>query len=150
MDSPTISAVSALAGAAIGGITSLGASWLTQQTQAKVQARAHKLSQREELYADFIKIASKAYAASLSKQVPDLVQVTELVDLYALVSMMRVISSSPILESADRLVRLIADSYASPNKSSQELRRMIDSDSVDALRDFAAACRAELQKFRLI
>jgi len=31
------------------GITSLGASWLTQQTQAKVKARAHKLSQREGL-----------------------------------------------------------------------------------------------------
>ena len=150
MDSATISAVAALAGATIGGITSLGASWLSQQTQAKIQARAHRLSQREQLYADFIKVASKAYAASLAKQVPDLAQVTELVDLYALVSMMRVVSSSPTLESADRLVRLIADSYAAPNKSSQELRRMIDSGSIDALRDFSSACRAELQKFKLI
>lgn|ERR1044071_2572023 len=54
MDSATISALAALSGAVIGGVTSFGTSWLSQQTQAKVQARAHKLSQREELYKHFI------------------------------------------------------------------------------------------------
>jgi hypothetical protein len=123
---------------------------LSQQTQAKVQARAHKLSQREELYKHFIEEASKAYADSLGRQVSDLAQVTQLVDLYALVSMMRVISSIPIFESANHLVRLIADSYLSPNKSLQELHQMVDNDSIDALRDFSEACRAELQKLDLI
>jgi hypothetical protein len=150
MDSATISALAALAGATIGGLTSFGTSWLSQQTQAKVQARAHKLSQREELYKSFIEKASKAYADSLARQASDLTQITQLVDLYALVSMMRVISSTPIFESANHLVRLIADSYLSPNKSLQELHRMVDSGSVDALRDFSEACRAELQKFRFI
>ncbi len=146
MDPATISALAALAGATIGGVTSFGTSWLSQQTQAKVQARAHKLSQREELYKHFIEEASKAYADSLGRQVSDLAQVTELVDLYALVSMMRVISSIPIFESANHLVRLIADSYLSPNKSLQELHQMVDNDSIDALRDFSEACRVELQK----
>ena len=150
MDSPTISAVAALAGAAIGGITSLGASWLTQQTQAKVQARAHKLSQREGLYKNVIEKASKAYADSLTHQASNLAQVTQLVDLYAMVSMVRVISSAPVLERADRLVRFIADSYLMPNKSSQELHGMVESGAIDVLRDFSEACRAELQKFRLI
>ena len=68
MDSATISALAALSGAAIGGVTSFGTSWLSQQTQAKVQARAHKLSQREELYKHFIEKASKAYADSLVRQ----------------------------------------------------------------------------------
>ena len=110
MDSATISALAALAGATIGGLTSFGTSWLSQQTQAKVQARAHKLSQREGLYKNFIEKASKAYADSLARQASDLTQITQLVDLYALVSMMRVISSTPIFESANHLVRLIADS----------------------------------------
>jgi hypothetical protein len=86
MDSATISALAALSGAAIGGVTSFGTSWLSQQTQAKVQARAHKLSQREELYKHFIEKASKAYADSLARQASDLTQITQLVDLYALVT----------------------------------------------------------------
>ena len=77
-------------------------------------------------------------------------EITQLVGLYALVSMMRVISSTPIVESANHVVRLIADSYLSPNKSWQELHRMVDSGSIDALRAFSEACRAELQKFKLI
>jgi hypothetical protein len=150
MDSATISALAALAGATIGGVTSFSTSWLSQQTQAKVQARAHNLSQREGLYKSFIEKASKAYADSLARQASDLTQITQLVDLYALVSMMRVISSTPIFESANHLVHVIADSYLSPNKSLQELHQMVDSGSIDALRDFSEACRAELQKFRFI
>ena len=101
MDSATISALAALSGAVIGGVTSFGTSWLSQQTQAKVQARTHKLSQREELYKHFIEIASKVYADSLARQAANLGEITQLVDLYALVSMMRVISSTPIVESAN-------------------------------------------------
>jgi hypothetical protein len=70
--------------------------------------------------------------------------------LFALVSMMRVISSTPIVESANHVVRLIAESYVSPNKTLRELHQMVDIDSVEALRAFSEACRTELQKFRLI
>jgi hypothetical protein len=146
MDSATISALAALAGATIGGVTSFGTSWLSQQTQAKVQARAHKLSQREDLYKRFIKKTSKAYGDSLGRQASNVGEVTELVDLYALVGMMRVISSTAVVENANRVVRLIADSYLSPNKTLGELRQMVDSDSIDALRAFSEACRAELQR----
>ena len=149
MDSATISALAALSGAVIGGVTSFGTSWLSQQTQAKVQARAHKLSQREELYKHFIENASKTYADSLARQAANIGEITQVVDLYALVSMMRVISSTPIVESANHVVRLIVDSYISPNKTLRELQQMMDSDSIAALRAFSEACRAELQKFKL-
>jgi len=59
MDSASLSAFAALAGAAIGGLTSFATSWLTQQTQVKVQQSAHKLTKREELYKDFVEEASK-------------------------------------------------------------------------------------------
>ena len=146
MDSATISALAALSGAVIGGVTSFGTSWLSQQTQARVQARAHKLSQREELYKHFIEIASKAYADSLARQAANVAEITGLVNLYALVSMMRIISSTPIVESANHVVRLIADSYLSPNKTMTQLHQMMDSDSIDALRDFSEACRDELRR----
>jgi len=54
-----------------------------------------------------------------------------------------------IFES-DHVVRLIADSYVAPNKTLRELHQMMDGDSIDALRAFSEACRAELQKFKLI
>ena len=98
MDSTTISALAALSGAVIGGVTSFGTSWLSQQTQARVQARAHKLSQREELYKHFIEKASKAHADSLARQAANVGEITQLIDLYALVSMRRVISSTPKLK----------------------------------------------------
>jgi len=150
MDSATITALAALTGAIIGGVTSFGTSWLSQQTQARVQARSHKLSQREELYKHFIEKASKAHADSLVRQVANTGEIAQLVDLYALVSMMRIISSTPIVESANRVVRLIADSYLSPNKTLRELHQMMDNNSIDALLAFSEACRAELQKFRVI
>src|SRR5215813_6534012 len=149
MDSATISALAALAGATIGGVTSFATTWLSQQTQAKVCARVPELSQREELYKHFLETASSAYADSLSHQASDLAEVTKLVDLYALVGMMRVISSTPVVETADEVVRLIAGSYIAPNKTFMELHQMVESGSIDALRAFSDACRAELQKFRL-
>jgi hypothetical protein len=150
MDPATISALAALSGAVIGGVTSFGTSWVSQQTQARVQARAHKLSQREALYKHFIEAAAKAHADSLLRQAANASEVTQLVDLYALVSMMRVISSDAIVESANCMVRLIADTYLSPNRTLKELHQMVDDESIDALRAFSEACRAELQKHKLL
>jgi hypothetical protein len=120
---------------------------LGQQTQAH---QAHKLSQREELYEHFIEKAAKAYADSFIRKASNLGEITGSVDLFAFVSMMRVVSSPPIVESANHMVRLIADSYLSPNKTLGKLHQMIDSDSIDALRAFSEACREELRRFRVI
>jgi len=75
-------------------------SWLSQQTQAKVQARATS-SQREELYKHSSKKPQRLmrFALLAGGECRD---ITQLVDLYALVSMMRVISSTPIVESANQ------------------------------------------------
>jgi hypothetical protein len=74
MDSASISALAALAGAAIGGLTSFATSWLAQQTQIKAQQFAHKLTRREELYKDLIEEASKLYADSLIHETPGVSQ----------------------------------------------------------------------------
>ena len=113
MDSATISALAALAGAAIGGVTSFATSWLTQQGQGRTQQVIHKLTRREELYKDFIEEASP----------------------------------ETIVEHADNIGRVIVNTYLAPNKTSDELRDMVNSGAIDLLRDFSEACRKEFERF---
>ena len=100
MEPATISALAALAGATIGGVTSFAATWLTQRTQARVQELTHKLSRREELYKAFVQEASKLYGDAL---VHDTTDVSKLVGLYALISEMRVLSSTNQLKMQTQL-----------------------------------------------
>jgi hypothetical protein len=54
MDVAYVSALSALAGSVVGGLTSCFTTWLSQRAQAKAGQLAHDLSRREDLYTDFI------------------------------------------------------------------------------------------------
>jgi hypothetical protein len=102
MDSATLSALAALAGATIGGVTSFGTSWLSQQTQAKVQARAHKLSQREELYKHFIEKASQAYADSLGRQAANVGEMVRFIPIKQMVLIHIMRLSRPPSSGRDR------------------------------------------------
>jgi hypothetical protein len=62
MDPAYIPAVAALAGSAIGGLTSFATTWLTQQTKVRAQQLVEEIVRREELYKDFIEEASRLYA----------------------------------------------------------------------------------------
>lgn len=126
MDSATISALAALGGA-----------------QTRAQQLAHKLSRREDLYKHFIEEASKLYADSLVRDTAD---VSQLVNLYAMISMMRALSPTRVVENADKVARMIVNTYLVPNKSFRELRDMVNDGAMDPLRDFSEACREEFQK----
>jgi len=65
--------------------------------------------------------------------------------LYAELSRMRIMSSSAVVDSADRILKKIADTYSEPNKTFPELRKMSDSGLIDPLRDFSEACREEFR-----
>jgi hypothetical protein len=142
LDPAYLSAVAALAGSTIGGLTSLTASWLTQHVQFSAQQRAGNLSKREELYKDFIDEASRWYADAFEH---DKAEIANLVGLYALVSRMRVFSSTAVVASADRVVRTIVDAYLAPNKTFRDLTEVIDDETMNPLRDFSNACRDELR-----
>ena len=143
MDPAYFSVFAALAGSTIGGLTSLTASWLTQHVQFRVQQRASDLSRREELYKDFIEEASRLYADAYAH---DQAEVANLVNLYALVSRMRVQSSSRIVETADRVVRVIIETYLAPNKTFRDVKEILDNDAMNPLRDFSNAAREELRE----
>ena len=142
MEPAYISAFAALAGSAIGGLTSLAASWLTQHVQFRAQQRASDRRSREELYKNFIEEASRWYADAF---VHDQAEVANLVNLYALVSRMRVLSSPRVVENANRVVRMIIEEYLAPNRTFPDLKEMVGKDTMDPLREFSNACREELQ-----
>ena len=142
MDAAYLSALAALAGSTIGGLTSLTASWLTQHVQFSANQRAASRARRVKLYKSFIQEASKWYADAYEH---DHAQIANLVGLYALVSTMRILSSPSVVECADQVVRAIAETYLAPNRTFHELVELIDEDPIDPLREFSNACRKELR-----
>jgi hypothetical protein len=149
MDIGFISALSALAGSAVGGLTSAATTWLTQRSQSRTGLIARELARREDLYRDFITAASKTYGDALMSSEP---QLPELVELYAMISRMRVLSASRTVTCADRLMLTIIDTYFSPNRSVRELRDLIKAEqgSIDPLREFSEAAREEVGLLRLV
>ena len=143
MEPATISALAALAGATIGGVTSFAATWLTQRAQARIQELTHKLARREELYKAFIKEAAKLYADALVHEISD---ISNLVELYAMISEMRVISARNTVESAEKVARLIVNTYRAPNKTLPELEDMVNRGAIDALQTFSEAARQEFRR----
>ena len=145
MDTSVITALAALVGAAIGGLTSLLTSWLAQRTQARAKWVSQQILLRQDLYKNFIEHASKCYVHALQHGEAD---IAGLVELYAALGRMRILSSSKVLKCAEQVERKIVDTYLAPDKSFLELREMLNSGSVDLLHDFTTACRVEVESFR--
>src|SRR5947209_3855960 len=142
MDVAYISALSALAGTAVGSLTSGIITWLNQRSQARAERLAHDKSLREALYRDFIIAASKAYGDAIVSNEP---QVQELVALYAMISRMRVVCSPRTVDSAEKIMIVTVETYLAPNKTIPELHELVKSGiGIDPLKDFAEAAREEL------
>ena len=143
MDVAYISALSALAGSVVGGLTSGFTTWLSQRAQARAGQLAHDKSQREDLYKDFIIAASKAYGDAAVSNEP---KIQELVALYAMISRMRVLSFPATVACAERIVGATMDTYFAPNKTIRELHELMKSGTaIDPLKDFSEAAREELR-----
>jgi hypothetical protein len=147
MNASALSALAALAGAVIGGLMSVLASWLTQRTQARAQWIVQDKLRRQELYKEFIEEASKCYIDALQHDKGD---IPALVTLYTKIGRMRVLSSPKVIESAEKVGRKILDSYLEPDKTFVELREMVNSKSIDILGEFSEACRQEFESLRAL
>ncbi len=145
MDIAYISALSALAGSVVGGLTSGVTTWLGLRAQERARQLAHNKSAREDLYRDFIVAASQAYGNALVSDEP---RIQELVALYAMISRMRILSSPPIVACADKIMRVTIDTYFAPNKTIRQLHELIESGSAfDPLKEFSEMARDELRTF---
>ena len=145
MNASVISALSALLGAAIGGTASFLASWMTQRIQVRAQWLIQERLHRQELYKEFIEEASKCYIDALQHDKGD---IPSLITIYAKISRMRVLSSPMVIDSAERIVRKILDTYLEPDKTFLELRDMVNSNSIDIIRNFSEVCREEFESLR--
>jgi hypothetical protein len=140
MDASLISGISALAGAAIGGLTSAVAAWFSQRETVQAQWYATETLRRQDIYRDFIEVAAKCYIDALQHGNPDY---PGLISLYAKISRMRVLSSADIVARAEQIAQKIMDTYSEPDKSFTDLRHMAKNHAIDLLYDFSNACHAE-------
>ena len=140
-----LSALAALAGSAIGGLTSLASAWVTQHSQDRARRVSQDTVRRQKLYKQFIDEASKLYADAL---IHDQAEVSALVSAYALINRMRILSRSDVVDSAEAVVQTIVETYFAPNRTFPELRELISSHAIDPLRAFSEICRTELEALK--
>jgi hypothetical protein len=145
-DASATTALATLLGAATGGLTSVFATWLTHRTQARAQWLEQDTLRRQDLYKEFIESAARCYVHALQHEEAD---IPGLVDLYAKIDRMRILSSTKVVETAERIARKILDTYLEPDKSFIELREMVNSGSVNPIREFSEACRVEFEMVRI-
>jgi hypothetical protein len=139
-----LSAVAALVGTFVGGITSIATSWLGQQRQTKEQRREHQKDELQGLYKQFILDASKLYIDALEHNTTEL---PKLVDIYATINRIRVLSPPKVVAEADKALRMIIDTYAQENKTFSGIRQSISQGFPDPLRAFSQACHDELKMY---
>ena len=132
MDPAYLSALSALAGATIGGLTSFATSWTTQWTQFRHAHREAEKAKLEALYNDFIAEAARLRGDALTHQTEE---ITGLVQLYALLGRMRLVSDRLVVVAAMRAVDIIIETYLGPNRTLHEM--MTHKDELDFLTEFA-------------
>ena len=146
MDATVTTALATLLGAATGGLTSVLATWLAHRTQVRAQWLEQDTLRKQDLYKEFIESAARCYVHALQHEEAD---IPGLVDLYAKIDRMRILSSTKVVETAERIARKILDTYLEPDKSFMELREMVNSGSVNLIREFSEACRAEFETLRI-
>src|ERR1700759_117467 len=148
MDASVISALAALTGTAVGGLTSVAANLMTHRIQIKAQWLQHGKNRRQILYRDFIEEAAKCYIDALQHHEAD-ADIPALVGLYAKLGRMRVLSSTAVVHSAEHIAKKIMDTYLEPDRSFLELRDMARTGAIDLLHEFSDTCREEFEQMRI-
>jgi hypothetical protein len=141
MDSTIIAAAAAVLGSLVGAAATVGATWITQRTQA-VRAKIEvKLRDREALYGEFITEASRLTVDALTHQ---LEQPTTFVTLYGILGRIRLVAPDLVLASAEACTRQIVDLYAKPNLTVDQIRAAFENGHIDPVIEFSTVCRTEL------
>lgn len=145
MDAAYVSALAALAGSAIGALTSLVTTWLAQHSQARAALRAQDRARREALYGDFIREASKLFVDAFEHELDD---PAKMLHLYAIVSIIRLFGRARTIEEAEHVMTRIGAAYFAPNKELRLFADIARAGELDPLYAFSQACREELRLVR--
>ena len=144
MNSATLSALAALGGSALGGITPVISNYLIQRGLTKRELLGRQLAERQTLYADFIQFATKVYVSATTKTLDD---VDDLIALYALVSRIRLFASEPVIRAAEEFAARVTRRYGEASLSIEDLRNVTLSPHIDPLQNFSTLCREEMRSF---
>jgi len=145
MDPAYISALAALAGATIGGMTSFATSWLTQRTQLRHAHREAERAELKTLYQDFITNASRLFVEAMSTKSDDISDISGLVGLHEMLGRMRLVSDQPVIDAAMQAEEAIAETYLGPDRTIRELMDYArHQGQTNFMVKFSEACRKDL------
>jgi hypothetical protein len=136
-----LSALSALAGSALGGIASIVTSWLNQHSQDRSQRHAQSVSRRERLYGDFVDEASALLVDALTH---DQFDPSRFVQIYATVGKLRLFASCDVVTKADKVMRDIGEIHYFPKRDYANRDAALKED-LNILQAFSEACRDDLR-----
>jgi hypothetical protein len=142
MDQGYISALAALSGTIVGGMTSFLTSWSTQHSQFRAQRIAAETTKREKLFGRFLDEMARLYSVAISEET---VNYGRLVEIFALKGRICLFATQPVIDTAERAVKQLIDLHLAPNWSTEQMRAMLDDGGQDPLKNFADACRIELR-----
>ncbi|HEY1502757.1 MAG TPA: hypothetical protein VGF92_00590 [Stellaceae bacterium] len=146
MDIAYVSAFAALGGSIVGGLITGTATWLAQRTQIQAGERARQISHREDLFRDFIDVASKAYGEAVTSDQP---QLQDLIGMYGMINRMQILCLPETVIGAQHVLQTTIETYYEPNKTLQDILALLKaSDGKDPLNEFADAARLELQALK--
>jgi len=118
---------------------------MAQCGHLKAQLRLQEAAKREAICADVITEVPKRLVDAISRT-PDGLEV--MVCLEAAIGRMRPSSSREVIVAAETLIRLVGETYASPNLSFEEVLTLARQGIADPLAAFGEACRAEPHALR--
>ena len=147
MDASIVTALAALTGSLVGGLTTFATTWFTHRYQATRERTAKEIAKREALYGDFINEATRVGIDAIERDIDSL---SELTQLLALINRIRLTSSDEVLAAAEAVLIQIGELYIGGNKTPREIfeeARNSGNPTPDPLRAFSEACRRELQNW---
>ena len=149
MDASIVTALAALTGSLVGGLTTFASTWLSQRYQDARERNAVEVGKREALYGEFINESTRVAVDAIERDIESL---SALVQLFALHNRIRLTASDEVLDAADKVIDQIAELYMGANKTPREIFDEVKNSASgrpdDPLRDFGVACRRELQNWR--
>jgi hypothetical protein len=144
-DNPaTIPTLSAFGGSVIGALSSTLSAWIGQRQRERRELVANEVSQREQLYSDFINESARLVVDAVQHSLEN---PSTLVPIYALISRIRLRSSTEVIASGERLIETILKVYIEPNLTPEEIQSAANKHN-DHLEEFSNVCRAELESLR--
>jgi hypothetical protein len=147
MNDALVSALAALTGSMVGGLTPIISNYLIQRGLTERELLTRELAERQNLYVEFIRFGTTVFVSATTRE-PQNENFDDLIALYALVGRIRLYASTPVTEAAQDFAALVAKRYGTAAISVEDLTKATLGPHVDPLGAFSVHCRQELEDIR--